>query len=172
MKRVGKKWKKIKSIDAAVYSCVCVHLEDEEVGLEKKHSLRQSISRYQDIGISNGTHAVQHANSTVFHGFIPACPFQRAFPPAASQTEASRILPARHFESNIYSIATSFFFTLRNSDDAPSNALKTRPRPFWKMNTVWQSRFAFLFVASPFNRMELRILKSTSFGERNVWLLR
>lgn len=64
----------------------------------RRRNTPRGINRYQDIGISSG-HAVCKP-PRFFMALFQHTPDQRGFSPV--QREASRILPARHLESNIY----------------------------------------------------------------------
>lgn len=62
----------------------------------RRRNTPRGINRYQDIGISSG-----HAQTPQFFmALFQHTPDRRGFSPV--QREASRILPARHLESNIY----------------------------------------------------------------------
>lgn len=64
----------------------------------RRRNTPRGINRYQDIGISSGHAACKPLR--FFMALFQHTPDQRGFSPV--QREASRILPARHLESNIY----------------------------------------------------------------------
>lgn len=87
--------------------------------LEKKHSSRHSINRYQDIGISSGRVVLGMQTPRFFVALFQHAPFNEVF-----QRHRRKGRPRGYCLLDISNpISTIATFFLRNPDDAPSNAL-------------------------------------------------